>query len=76
MSTRVTSSGYPMYSRAERVADAIVQGLGVVLGLVGTVLLIIYAALFATHGALVAVSIYAGLMLFGLVASACYHFTP
>jgi hemolysin III len=72
-----TSSGYPLYDRSERIADGLVHLIGVVLGMVGTVLLIVFSALWANSAsAVVAVSVYTGLMLFGLIASAVYHFTP
>jgi hemolysin III len=63
-------------TRSERVADGVVHALGVSLALVGTVLLIVFAALVAPAPAVAAVSVYTGLMLFGLVASAFYHLSP
>ena len=77
MTLPTTPSAYPRYARSERIADGLVHLIGVVLGVVGAVLLIVFAALSVKSGsAVAAVSVYAGFMLFGLMASAIYHFSP
>ncbi len=42
------------YDRSEIIADSIVNGIGVVLALVGATVLIVYATLWSSHGALAA----------------------
>jgi hemolysin III len=72
------SDSYPAYARSERIADGVIHALGVTLAITGTVLLIIFAALWAKGGAgqVAAVAIYGGAITISLVASACYHMTP
>ena len=72
----MTPSDYPAYARSERIADGVVHALGVTMALTGAVLLIVFAALWAENGQVVAVSVYAAALLASLVASACYHMTP
>ena len=69
-------SDYPAYARSERIADAVVQGAGLVLALTGSVLLIVFAALWLGAGQVAALSVYGAAMVFSFAASAFYHFTP
>ena len=66
---------FPRYTRAERVADAIIHGLGVPLGVLGALVLLRRAA----AGGPVSLTVVA-VYLFGLVgmlgASACYQLAP
>ena len=70
------ASDYPAYARSERIADALVQGLGLVFALTGSVLLIVFAALWLGAGQVAALSVYGAAMVFSFGASAFYHFTP
>lgn len=67
---------YPQLPLAERIADATVQGLGLVLALAGAVVLLVLAAQGAGAGLVVAVSIYASMLVFGFATSTFYHHTP
>ena len=69
---------YPAYARSERIADGTVHALGVTLALVGTGLLLTFAALWAHGGAgqLTALAVYGAAISSSLLASACYHMTP
>ncbi len=67
---------YPAYARSERIADAVMHGLGLVLSLAGTVLLIVFAALWSGGAEVASVAIYGGAVVLSFAASAIYHFTP
>lgn len=67
---------YPQLPPAERIADAAVQGLGLVLALAGAVTLIVLAARGAGAGLVAAVSVYGGVLVAGFAVSAFYHHTP
>lgn len=71
-------SVYPAYARSERIADGLIHGVGVMLALTGTVLLVVFAALWADGGGgqVAAIAVYGGALLASLIASACYHMTP
>ncbi len=70
------SAMYPAYARSERIADATVHGFAVALSLIGTVLLIVYAAMTSGGGMTAAVAIYGALLTLSFTASTIYHFTP
>lgn len=79
MTRRVTTRGdwsYPRLLLAERIADAAVHGVALLLAPVGAVMLIMMAARGAGAGVVAAVSIYGGILVFGFAASAFYHHTP
>lgn len=67
---------YPHLALAERIADATIHALGLVLALVGAVTLVIVAAQVAGAGLIAAVSVYGGVLVLGFAASAFYHHTP
>ena len=67
---------YPAFTRAERIADAVLHVLGVALAIAGTVLLIVWASGTADAGRIAGVSVYGAALIGSFVASACYHFTP
>ena len=69
---------YPAYARSERIADGTIHALGVAQALVGTVLLLTFAALWARGGAgqMTALAVYGAAISSSLLASACYHMTP
>ncbi len=75
---------YPTYSRAERIADAVVHAIGLLFAILGTVALILWAMgqdpaqHIAQRGAatVTGVSIYGAALIGSFLASACYHFTP
>ena len=71
-----SQSEYPVYARSERIADALVQGAGLVFALTGSVLLVVLAALWLGAEHVAALSVYGAAMVFSFAASACYHFTP
>jgi hemolysin III len=74
----VTPYVYPAYARSERIADGTVHLLGVLLAVTGTVLLLVFAALWAQGGPgqMAALAVYGGAITLSLIASACYHMTP
>ena len=63
-------------ARAERLADGVIHLTGVTLALIGCVVFVIFSALNATPAVVASVSIYAALLMFGLIASATYHLAP
>jgi hemolysin III len=67
---------YPAYSRSERIADGAIHLAALVLALTGSVLLIVFAAIWTSGGTTAAVAVYGGLLTFSFIASGCYHFTP
>ncbi len=68
-------SDYPAYSRAERIADGTVHGLGCLLALVGTAFLIVWTM--DSRGIVqVGAYTYAAALFATFAASACYHMTP
>ncbi len=67
---------YPLYSRGERIADGVMHVMGVGFAIVGTVVLVVWAAGAAGGGTVAGVSIYGAMLIASFVASACYHFTP
>ncbi|MDA9207697.1 hemolysin III family protein [Octadecabacter sp.] len=67
---------YPHYTRAERIADAVVQGTGLAFAAVGAALLIRWAIGQDDAGLFVGVFIYCVAMVGSFLASMCYHFTP
>ena len=75
MTIRPHEPAYPIYSRAERIADGTIHSIGVILAVTGAVLLMVFSA--GLGGATVAgVSVYAAALIATFVASACYHMTP
>ncbi|GGL70365.1 PAQR family membrane homeostasis protein TrhA [Wenxinia marina] len=67
---------YPAYARSERIADFVVHTLGMALGLIGTTLLIVFAAMHLGAGHVAVIAIYGAALTFSFVASTLYHFTP
>ena len=67
---------YPQFSRAERIADGTVHGLGVVFAITGAVLLLVLAAGQADGSLIAGLAVYAGALIATFVASAIYHMTP
>lgn len=67
--------GYP-YSLKETLADAGVHALGVGLAVTAGTMLILFVARTAEAGQIAATSIYAGFLIFALLASAAYHLLP
>ena len=66
---------YPIYSRAERIADGTIHSIGVILAVTGAVLLIVFSAGLGAS-TVAGVSVYAAALIATFVASACYHMTP
>ena len=64
------------YDRAELIADGIVHGLGVFLGLIALTVLIVLTAVFASATEIVTVSVYAAGLLAMLGFSAAYNMWP
>jgi hemolysin III len=64
------------YDRAELIADGIVHGIGVILGLIAATTLVVLTAVYATALDIVAVSIYVAGLLAMLVLSASYNLWP
>lgn len=62
--------------QAERIADAAVQGLALVLAVAGAIILIVLAARGAGAGLVAAVSVYGAVLVFGFAASVLYHHAP
>jgi len=67
---------YPTFSRGERIADALMHIAGLSFALIGSVLLIVWAAGALSGGAIAGLSIYGAALIASFAASACYHFTP
>ena len=66
---------YP-YSAKETLADASVHAVGLSAGLIACTALIAYVAHTQEASQIAATSVYAGLLIFSLVASAAYHLLP
>lgn len=64
------------YDRHEIIADGIVHGVGIVLSLIGATVLIFYATLWSSNGALVAAWIYALGLVVALSISFSYNIWP
>lgn len=64
------------YDRAELIADGIVHGIGIVLGLIAATALVVLTAVYATALDIVSVSIYVAGLLCMLVLSATYNLWP
>ena len=69
------SDPYPTYSRAERIADAVVHVAGIVFGVVGTIFLVLWAG-DQTAGTIAGLWVYGVALTASFVASFGYHFTP
>lgn len=67
---------YPTYSRPERVADAVVHAVGIFGAIVASAFLLLLALANASSASVAAVGIYCFAIVFSLVASALYHFSP
>ena len=72
----MTRTGYPIQTRAERIADGSLHAVGVILAVTGAVLLIVLASGKTGPGTIAAISIYSGALIATFVASAFYHMTP
>lgn len=72
--TAMTS--YPAFARSERIADGLIHLLGVILAIAGSVMLVVFAVLWAGAGQIAAVSVYGAALIATFVASASYHMTP
>lgn len=66
---------YP-YSIRETLADATVHALGVIAGIIAFAALVAYVVQTQEPGQIAATSIYAGAVVFALIASAAYHLLP
>src|SRR5499427_2543055 len=64
------------YDRAELIADGIVHGVGIILGLVAATALIVLTAVYASALDVLAVSVYVAGLLAMLVLSATYNLWP
>lgn len=64
------------YDRAELIADGVVHGIGIFLGLVAATVLIVLAAIYATALDVAVVSVYVAGLLAMLVLSATYNLWP
>ncbi len=71
-----TPEPYPIYSREERLADAVMHGIGVFGGLIASILLIRFVALQGDAHAILSTLIYCAAVMFSFVVSALFHFTP
>lgn len=69
------SDPYPTYSRAERIADAVVHVAGIVFSVVGTIFLVLWAG-DQTAGTIAGLWVYGVALTASFVASFVYHFTP
>ncbi|HBS49762.1 MAG TPA: hemolysin III [Rhodobacteraceae bacterium] len=67
---------YPRYARSERIADALMHGLGLAGALAGSIWLILWAAERAGGGQTLALTIYGATLIATFLASFAYHFTP
>jgi hemolysin III len=67
---------YPAYARSERIADGAIHLTALVLSVVGTVLLVVFAGLFSDGPRVAAASVYGAVMILSFAASGLYHFTP
>jgi len=65
---------YPIYSRAERVADGVVHALGITGSIVATALLLSLVASQLGAGTLAALIVYSAALIVMLTASGVYHF--
>jgi hemolysin III len=69
-------SSYPVYSRAEKVADGVMHLMGTSFAITGAVLLIVLVSGAQPPGMVAAISVYGAAMIASFVISACYHMTP
>ncbi|SHE42939.1 hemolysin III [Litoreibacter ascidiaceicola] len=67
---------YPQYSRAEKIADGLVHGLGLGASLIGIVLFLAYRWDHITTGQLVALCVYWVGLIAMFTVSGAYHMTP
>ncbi|WP_415921810.1 PAQR family membrane homeostasis protein TrhA [Tateyamaria sp. SN6-1] len=70
-----TAMPYP-YSLKETLADASIHAVGVTAAIVAGTALILYVAQTQETSQIIATSVYAGLMIFAMIASAAYHLLP
>jgi len=64
------------YDRHEIIADSIVNGIGVVLSLIGAIVLIHYAAQWNSHGQILAAAVYGAGLVLALAMSFSYNIWP
>ncbi|QQA43252.1 PAQR family membrane homeostasis protein TrhA [Pelagovum pacificum] len=76
MVRELLKSGYPVFSRAERIADFAMHFVGLGFAIVGAVLLIVMSAGAKPGLMIAAVSIYGAALIATFAASTLYHFTP
>ena len=67
---------YPVYARAERVADTTMHVIGLAGALVGTIWLVIWGFERVSGGQTLALAVYGVALTAGFLASGIYHFTP
>lgn len=67
---------YPQFTRAERIADAVMHAVGITFAIIATILLIVWASGETSGGTVIGLSIYGAALIGSFIASACYHFTP
>lgn len=72
----MTDWSYPRYALSERIADGVIHALGLIFGIVGTVLLIVFAVRLTDDALVAALSVYGGALILAFLASALYHMTP
>ena len=70
------SMPYPVRVRAERIADNAVHIAGLILGIAGSIALIVFVALKGTGAEVAGAAIYAAATLLALTMSAAYHLVP
>ena len=64
------------YDRHEIIADSIVNGIGVVLALIGAVVLVFHAAQWNSHGQILAAAVYGAGLVLALAMSFSYNIWP
>ena len=67
---------YPVRAREERIADNAVHVAGLVLGIAGSVALIVYVALVGSGAEVAGAAVYAAATMLALSMSAAYHLMP
>lgn len=67
---------YPRYALSERIADGTIHALGVILAIIGTVLLLVFAVRLTDNAPVAAIAVYGAALILGFGASALYHMTP
>ncbi|MEL6958527.1 MAG: hemolysin III family protein [Pseudomonadota bacterium] len=70
------NEAYPVFTRSERIADAVMHIVGLAFAITGTILLIIWASGNTDAGTIAGLSVYGGTLIASFVASLFYHFTP